>query len=171
MNVPARPLTGRLQKTVNVGTDEPVALLFDAPLRPDTVSDETIRLLCGGDPVEATAALTAADASGRTVVLTPKAALSANTTYHVAVSNVRDVLGNALAEEPLTLAFQTVKDINTLPLLAEAEGEAVLSLNGPWQFKTDSARSGERAEWYKLTDTADWDTLKVPGNWDPLMYH
>lgn len=166
VNVPARPLTGRLQKTVNVGTDEAVALLFDAPLRPDTVSDETIRLLCGGDPVEATAALSGGDPSGRTVILTPKAALSANTTYHVAVSNVRDVLGNALAEEPLILAFQTVKDLNTLPLLAEAEGEAVLSLNGPWQFKTDSARSGERAEWYRLTDTADWDTLTVPGNWD-----
>lgn len=166
VDVPARPLTGRLQKTVNVGTDEPIALLFDAPLRPDTVSDETIRLLCGGDPVEATAALSAADASGRTVILTPKEALSANTTYHVAVSNVHDVLGNAPAEEPLTLAFQTVKDLNTLPLLAEAGGEAVLSLNGPWQFKTDSARSGERAEWYKLTDTAGWDTLAVPGSWD-----
>jgi beta-galactosidase len=166
VDVPTRPLTGRLQKTVNVGTDESVALLFDAPVREDTVSNENIRLLYGGDSVEATVALSGGDPSGRTVILTPEAALSANTTYHVTISNVRDVLGNALAEEPLTLAFQTVKDINTLPPLAEAEGEAVLSLNGLWHFKTDSARTGERAEWYKLTNLNDWDALTVPGNWD-----
>lgn len=41
------------------------------------------------------------------------------------------------------------------------------SLNGTWAFRTDPNDVGERQNWYKPeTNTATWDSLPVPGNWD-----
>ena len=44
------------------------------------------------------------DASGRVVVVTPRAPLAAYTTYYLVLSGVRDTAGNALST---TLSFTT----------------------------------------------------------------
>lgn len=41
------------------------------------------------------------------------------------------------------------------------------SLNGTWAFKTDPNDAGEKNGWYDVTtNTAGWDSMPVPGNWD-----
>lgn len=41
------------------------------------------------------------------------------------------------------------------------------SLNGTWAFRTDPNDVGEQQNWHKPeTNTASWDSLPVPGNWD-----
>ena len=42
-----------------------------------------------------------------------------------------------------------------------------VNLNGTWAFKTDLYHEGEEEDWYRENlDTADWETMPVPGNWD-----
>ena len=50
---------------------------------------------------------------------------------------------------------------------AQNNGEASLSLNGEWKFKTDPYAKGESSNWFAagLNDSA-WDLMSVPGNWD-----
>jgi beta-galactosidase len=45
-------------------------------------------------------------------------------------------------------------------------GPATLSLNGKWQFQTDSAGVGEAQHWYAGQGAAFKDELTVPGNWN-----
>jgi beta-galactosidase len=45
--------------------------------------------------------------------------------------------------------------------------ETSLDLNGTWAFRTDPNDRGETQRWYQpAADTAGWDRLPVPGNWD-----
>ncbi|PIX12753.1 MAG: hypothetical protein COZ74_09875, partial [Flavobacteriaceae bacterium CG_4_8_14_3_um_filter_31_8] len=40
-------------------------------------------------------------------------------------------------------------------------------LNGSWNFKIDPYSQGEKSGWQNENlDTASWDKMKVPGNWD-----
>ena len=40
-------------------------------------------------------------------------------------------------------------------------------LNGDWAFKIDPYAQGEKEAWFEENlDTASWDMMKVPGNWD-----
>ncbi|MEN0047473.1 MAG: sugar-binding domain-containing protein, partial [Bacteroidota bacterium] len=42
-----------------------------------------------------------------------------------------------------------------------------ISLNGHWQFKVDRYERGVSENWQATNyPTADWETMKVPGNWD-----
>src|SRR6056297_3152296 len=46
-------------------------------------------------------------------------------------------------------------------------GQAELSLNGEWHFKTDPEKSAESEKWHKPEfDAGSWDKLSVPGSWD-----
>lgn len=48
-----------------------------------------------------------------------------------------------------------------------AQSNQKLSLNGKWDFKTDPYAQGEASKWFaKDINTASWDTMAVPGNWD-----
>ncbi|MGM9508971.1 sugar-binding domain-containing protein [Larkinella sp. GY13] len=48
-----------------------------------------------------------------------------------------------------------------------AFGQNSLSLNGNWSFHTDPNGRGESVGWFRPAyDTAAWDSLPVPGNWD-----
>lgn len=52
-------------------------------------------------------------------------------------------------------------------LLTWATHATAQSLNGTWAFRTDPNDVGEQQNWQKPeTNTASWDSLPVPGNWD-----
>lgn len=163
--LPAAALTAELARSVQAAVDEPVRVVFSAPVDAATLDGVTLRR--GGETVAASAAVDPEDVDARTAVITPDEALSADTEYQVVIgAGVRDVMGNGVSEAPLTLTFRTEKDINALPLLDSGRGEDVLSLNGMWDFKTDPDRRGEAARWYMPENTGGWDALAVPGNWD-----
>lgn len=43
----------------------------------------------------------------------------------------------------------------------------IVSLNGHWQFKTDSYQQGDAEGWYTTNyPSSNWEQIKVPGNWD-----
>jgi len=45
--------------------------------------------------------------------------------------------------------------------------QEIISLNGTWQFKVDLYDQGLSENWEATNyPTADWDEMKVPGNWD-----
>ena len=160
-------LGAKLDKIKNVAVDSPILLTFDRPLDTDTLSGITL-VKKGGDAVDASVEVYEGDDSGRTIAITPSTPLLMTTTYDVVIApTVQDYLGYSVGDTALTLSFDTIKDINTLPLLEkDKEGQTVLSLNGDWKFMTDPSKNGEGKGWYQLSDTASWDTLKVPGNWD-----
>jgi beta-galactosidase len=61
----------------------------------------------------------------------------------------------------------------TVPSVTDVAGHQVLagrtttSLGGAWRFATDPDGTGESAGFpAERFDPADWDTLRVPGNWD-----
>lgn len=69
------------------------------------------------------------------------------------------LMGVMLLGATLTLSAQRVNSF-------EESGSENFSLNGTWQFTVDSLLSGQ-AEWTKPTyNSAQWDQLPVPGNWD-----
>ena len=48
-----------------------------------------------------------------------------------------------------------------------AQNNQKIALDGKWSFKTDPYAQGESSKWFaKDVDTASWDTMAVPGNWD-----
>jgi beta-galactosidase len=48
-----------------------------------------------------------------------------------------------------------------------AQSNQKITLNGKWSFKTDPYAQGESSGWTaKDVNTASWDTMAVPGNWD-----
>ncbi|UOE46225.1 hypothetical protein MTO98_17640 [Mucilaginibacter sp. SMC90] len=47
-----------------------------------------------------------------------------------------------------------------------AHAQKSISLNGTWQFQTDSADAGEAQHWYATEARAYTDQLSVPGNWN-----
>lgn len=48
-----------------------------------------------------------------------------------------------------------------------AQNNQIIALNGEWSFKTDPYVKGETSKWFaKDVNTASWDTMAVPGNWD-----
>ncbi len=50
---------------------------------------------------------------------------------------------------------------------SQAKVKDELSLNGEWKFKTDPTAKGEELKWFSATHSVlEWDSLKVPGNWD-----
>ena len=57
-----------------------------------------------------------------------------------------------------------------LQLAASAQGqtgEAKVSLNGSWAFKTDPNNVGEEQQWFGTRyPAAGWEQMPVPGNWD-----
>ncbi|MEM9987514.1 MAG: sugar-binding domain-containing protein, partial [Bacteroidota bacterium] len=57
----------------------------------------------------------------------------------------------------LFLSCQPVKNVG------REDGRAVYSLNGTWQFLAANGIPEERA---LAANHEDWDTLRVPGNWD-----
>jgi beta-galactosidase len=47
-----------------------------------------------------------------------------------------------------------------------------VSLDGPWEFKTDLYQEGEDKGWHKAEFAANsWETMQVPGNWDLKNEH
>jgi beta-galactosidase len=46
------------------------------------------------------------------------------------------------------------------------QAQKSISLNGKWQFQTDSANTGETQRWYADQAPAFTDQLTVPGNWN-----
>ncbi len=49
----------------------------------------------------------------------------------------------------------------------EKHGEEYQSLNGIWTFQIDADSTGINSGWTKANfEDRDWDSLKVPGNWD-----
>jgi beta-galactosidase len=158
-------LTARLVRSANVALGDPIQIIFSQPVEETSLTGE-IRLLDGEEPVPAAAAVDPRDASSCTVILTPDAPLESGTGYQVEIGvGVRDVLGNTPAT-PILLAFTTARDLADLPPLEEEGGQTILSLNGDWSFMTDPHQTGVSQGWQNLTDTAGWDTLPVPGNWD-----
>lgn len=52
--------------------------------------------------------------------------------------------------------------IITIPVIAQQT-----ALNGTWSFRTDPNNVGEQQGWFRpATNTTNWDSLPVPGNWD-----
>ena len=49
------------------------------------------------------------------------------------------------------------------------KADDILSLNGPWYFKQDSKRIGLTEHWQKKTSFEGWNTLTVPGYWEPQI--
>ncbi|WP_343329210.1 glycoside hydrolase family 2 protein [Polaribacter staleyi] len=48
-----------------------------------------------------------------------------------------------------------------------AQSNQKITLNGKWSFKTDPYAEGESSKWFtEKVNTASWDTMMVPGNWD-----
>ncbi len=43
-----------------------------------------------------------------------------------------------------------------------------LVLDGTWRFRVDPDSVGERQRWYLGEQSANWDTIRVPGQWDQL---
>lgn len=58
------------------------------------------------------------------------------------------------------LFFSTISNAQTV--LTDS-----ISLNGIWKFKADLYKVGDEEKWYKNNlNTAAWDDMAVPGNWD-----
>ncbi|MEN9506404.1 MAG: hypothetical protein RI958_2330, partial [Actinomycetota bacterium] len=78
-------------------TADNVVLTFNEQLHPDSITSSTVRLLRGGNPVEATRTLGPVVAGKQTVTINPKDDLVNNTQYTVEVTTgVTDRAGNAL---------------------------------------------------------------------------
>ncbi|QEC52424.1 beta-glucuronidase [Anseongella ginsenosidimutans] len=55
----------------------------------------------------------------------------------------------------------------------EAHDDLLVSLNGPWLFRTDPDDRGDAEKWYELNETSpDWETVSVPHTWQvDQRYH
>jgi Bacterial Ig-like domain len=114
--IAALSVTGSVpeNESEGVATDSVIEVSFNAPINGDTAADRIV-VTAGDTPVAGVVAIKSdpktGDVSDQIVVFTPDAALEADTTYTVTVSDeIEDIAGGALVqEEPYTASFTTAQ--------------------------------------------------------------
>jgi hypothetical protein len=125
----------------SVDPNTTVTATFSEPMKPDTVTEQSFRLIKAGSPVSAEVTY---DENSSTATLTPDQALEFSTSYLVRLStSVRDLDGNAMVQEK-TWSFLTIPDSTTVPGVTSTPNplhysESDISPNalscGPWVTK------------------------------------
>jgi hypothetical protein len=100
-----------LDNAINVPENRPVTATFSEPLRAQSITNATLRVLLSGNPVAGTVRLMP---NGVDVVFTPNGLLNDFTQYDVIVAGARDLAGNPLAA-PFQWKFTTGNVVDVTP--------------------------------------------------------
>lgn len=100
-----------LDNAINVPENRPVTATFSEPLRAQSITNNTLRVLLSGNPVAGTVRLMP---NGVDVVFTPNGLLNDFTQYDVIVAGARDLAGNPLAA-PFQWKFTTGNVVDVTP--------------------------------------------------------
>jgi beta-galactosidase len=71
----------------------------------------------------------------------------------------------------LTAVAPLAASASAVPGDSPLESQACISLNGPWEFRTDPENSGEPQGWHKQSAGTDWRWVTVPHTWQVEPEH
>ena len=114
----------------SVSTSASIAISFSEAMDASTISNSTVKLLDGSSIITATVAF---NSNTNSATITPSAPLSNSKTYTISVAGVKDLAGNALAQN-FSSTFTTVAADTTAPTI-----NTVSPANGTTNVATSTA--------------------------------